>query len=148
MTSPFRTHRDKILGHYSTAAWLRSVVMALWNGADHPVALNRLHGLDDAHYAAFIDLVSAYRRTGQNDLAFRHLVEEIKVRVAQEQAAEQHDREFQEWRLDVARSLRQLGKPVGLTDDRYNWLEARFDAGDAPETAARACPMLTDPEIS
>lgn len=30
--SPFIRHRDKVMGYYSTAAWLRCVVLAMWGG--------------------------------------------------------------------------------------------------------------------
>ena len=45
-TSPFDIHRSKVLGHYSTASWLRSVVMAMYSGSTHPVGLSVLASID------------------------------------------------------------------------------------------------------
>lgn len=142
MISPFRVHRDKVLGHYSTSGWLRCVVMALWRGSTQPVGLSTLGGLDEEHFRAFIEMLTHYRREGKNDLAFRQLVQDVEARIQEEQAASEREERLEAWRGQTVRELRRLGKPTGLIDDRYNWFEARFDAGDTPETAASACEPL------
>lgn len=40
--SPFLTHRDKVLGYYNSASWLRAMVLALWRGSTHKVGLSQL----------------------------------------------------------------------------------------------------------
>ncbi|MFT3819805.1 MAG: hypothetical protein QM750_19705 [Rubrivivax sp.] len=142
MTSPFEIHRDKVLGHYSTAAWLRNVVMALWNGTDRPVGLSKLSSLDDDHFRAFVEMLRHYRSVGENDLAFLRLVEDVRARLEDDKAAEDREMRHVAWRSDAARELRRLGKPTGLLDDRYNWFEARFDSGDSAAAAAAACEPL------
>ena len=142
MTSPFLTHRTKVLGHYSTASWLRSVVMAMWNGSGHPVGLSKLTNLDAEHFAAFVEMLTHYRQVGENDPAFAKLVKEVEERLAQERQAAEREVELEAWLGDVKHSLRATGKPVSLAEDRYTWLSSRFDAGDSPDAAAAACPPL------
>lgn len=142
MQSPFATHRAKVLGYYSTAAWLRRVVMSLWNGVDHPLRLDRISGLDDSHFAALVEMVGYYRRCGESDPAFHQLVKEVEARLQEEEAAAERAREFESWCSDVKTELGRLKKPLGLLDDRYNWFEARFDAGDGPALAAAGCELI------
>ncbi len=139
MTSPFEIHRSKVLGHYSTAGWLRRVVMALWDGAVCPIGLSNISNLDDAHFKAFIDMVTHYRRFGEGDSSFQELVQEIQARLQQELDAAERDKLLQSWLLNAVHELRRLGKPVDLIDDRYNWFESRFDAGITPADAASEC---------
>lgn len=80
MSSPFLTHRAKVLGHYSTAAWLREVVMALYSGSMHRVGLSNVHTIDAEHYGAFYDMVTHYRKVGETDLTLHDLVQAIKER--------------------------------------------------------------------
>lgn len=40
-TSPFLKYRDMVLGYYSTASWLRRVIMAMWNGTDYKTGLSQ-----------------------------------------------------------------------------------------------------------
>jgi hypothetical protein len=136
--SPFGVHRDKVLGHYSTASWLRRVVMALWSGSTHPVSLSPLGTLDAAHYAAFNEMLDHYRRYGESDPALRRLVSEIDARMQAERAAEERDKALEAWCAQVKRELRAVGRPTGDVDDRYSWYEAQFDAGAAPGDVARA----------
>lgn len=145
MTSPFRTHRDKVLGYYGTAGWLRRVVLALWSGSAQPVGLSNLCGVDEDHFNAFIEMVTHYRRVGENDPALQQLVQDIEARVQEEAAAAEREKHFEAWRNDAASELRRLGKPADLVDDRYNWFAARFDAGDTPEVAALECQPLPMP---
>jgi hypothetical protein len=142
MESPFRKHRDKVLGHYSTASWLRGVVMAMWNGSAHPVGLSKLTNLDAEHFAAFVDMVSHYRKVGENDPAFERLVRDVEARLAAEQQAVAREADLEVWLRAVKQSLRLIGKPTSLVEDRYEWFSVRFDAGDTPEAAAAACPPL------
>lgn len=139
MTSPFEIHRSKVLGHYSTAAWLRGVVMALWSGAAHPIGLSKISTLDDAHFKAFIEIVTHYRRFGEGDSSFQELVQEIEARLQQELDAEERDKLLESWLLNAVHELRRLGKSVDLIDDRYNWFESRFDAGVTSAEAASEC---------
>jgi hypothetical protein len=88
MESPFQRHRGLVLGHYATAAWLRSVVMAMWNGHDYKVGLGQLGSLDARHFDACMDLFAHYRKHGENDPAFLRLADEVRRRMEQEAAAE------------------------------------------------------------
>ena len=101
--SPFITHRDKVLGHYSTARWLRGVVMSLYSGSAHPVSLSPLTNTDAAHYAAFLEMVSHYRNVGENDPALHALVEEIQRRLRDEQAAEERSLRLGDWNSEARR---------------------------------------------
>lgn len=88
MVSPFQRHRGLVLGHYSTAAWLRSVVMAMWNGHDYKVGLGNLVSLDQRHFDACIEMFAHYRKHGENDPAFLGLADDVRQRMEQEAAAE------------------------------------------------------------
>lgn len=142
MNSPFNTHRAKVLGFYSTASWLRRAVMAMWSGTAYPVGLSQLTNLDAEHFAALVEMMSHYRKVGEGDPALHELVKEIQARNAAERDASARAERFEAWSREVVRELRRLGKPEGLVDDRYNWFEARFDAGDTPEAAAAASEPL------
>lgn len=89
--SPFITHRSMVLGHYSTAKWLRRVVMAMYSGEANPVGLSQLTNLDAAHFAAFEAMVAQYRRVGENDPALHALAQEIQERWDAEKAAAETD---------------------------------------------------------
>ena len=78
--SPFELYREMILGHYSTAAWLQAVVLALWNGHQFKIGLSQLAGLDDSHYAALTHMLDYYRWHGENDPTFMSLADEIRNR--------------------------------------------------------------------
>lgn len=142
MESPFGKHRDKVLGHYSTASWLRRVVLAMWRGSAHPVTLSPLTNVDAEHFSAFVEMVTHYRKVGENDPAFMRLAEEVLDRLAEEQSAAAREDKFDEWLRAVRHELRGAGKPPTLADDRYEWFSGRFDAEDSPEIAARACQPL------
>lgn len=135
--SPFITHRDKVLGYYSTAGWLRALVLAMWNGSAHKVGLSQLASLDDAHATATLEMIASYRRHGENDPAFMSLADECRKRLEEEQAAAERSERLDEWCRDAQREIRRLGGKAGIVDDRYNWFVDRFDAGDEPEAAAR-----------
>lgn len=136
--SPFQTHRDKVLGFYSTASWLRALVLALWRGSAHKVGLSQLAQVDDAHAAAALDMMASYRRYGERDPAFMALAEECSQRLEEEQASADRNERLEDWCRDAERALRQLGGRPGIVDDCYSWFGARFDAGDEPQDAARA----------
>ena len=70
MISPFLTHRNKVLGNYGAADFLRSVVLAMYNGHSHKVSLSGLTNLDRDHITAFLELTSSYARHGENDDLF------------------------------------------------------------------------------
>ncbi|MEQ1594748.1 MAG: hypothetical protein ABL985_06590 [Casimicrobium sp.] len=76
MTSPFVTHRAKILGKNSTAAWYRQLLLAMYSGSAFPVGLSPLSSLDHEHAGIAIDLLSSYRLNGENDQASMDLAVE------------------------------------------------------------------------
>lgn len=136
MSSPFKTHREKVLGMYSTAAWMRSVVLALWS-TDHAMPpLARLQELDDSHFAAFNEMLARYRRAGDTDPDFQALVVEVKAMVAEEQAARVHAARFESWCKEVVAALRLLARDPELVEERCNWFEDQFNAGTTPTKAA------------
>ncbi|AMR77984.1 DUF7673 family protein [Cupriavidus nantongensis] len=137
MTSPFVAHRDKVLGHYSTAAWLRRLVLAMWNGNAYPVGLSQLTNLDDSHAKAVLEMLSSYRQNGENDATFMALAEECRARLEEEAAAAQRADEFEAWLRQVRSELRTVGLSRDLADDRYDWFEGKFNAGLTPGDAAR-----------
>lgn len=137
--SPFITHRDKVLGHYSTASWLRDVVMALHSGSSNPVGLSQLWRLDAAHFAAFQEMVAHYYRHGESDHGFVQLIKKVQARRVEERQAVEREAEFEAWLREAKKCLRESGKPAALGDDRYEWFSRRFDAGDSPGAAATAC---------
>lgn len=143
MPSPFEVHRDKVMGHYSTAEWLRNVVMSLWNGSGNPVGLSRIHNADAVHYKAFLDMLNHFRSVGEGDPALVRLVQEIEERKQQEREASERAQRLEAWLKDTQLELRMIGKPQGLVDDRHGWFVARFDRGDAPEAAAAECELET-----
>lgn len=136
--SPFETHREKILGHYSAARTLRDVVLALWNGQAYPVGLSSLTNLDAAHYRAFRDMVDHYHSQGENDPAFMRLADECVARAEKEAAARQRAERLKVWTLDTRWALKQLDLDVGVVEDHSSWFKQRFDAGESPELAAAA----------
>ncbi len=89
MKSPFKRHRDVILGYYSTAHRLRMCVMSLWNGDDYPFKLHWIGGMDQRHYAIFQEMLESYRRHGEGDPEFMALANEVRERLKAEAAAEQ-----------------------------------------------------------
>lgn len=138
-TSPFCIYRDMVLGQYSTAAWLRSAVMAMWNGQGHQVGLSQLTNLDIKHYDAFIAMVEHYRAFGENDQAFMALAEEIQLRMADEKAAENRAAAMEDWQRQML-GHSTIGRQAAryAIDDFYSWLEGQFDAGMEPSDAMRA----------
>lgn len=92
MQSPFITHRDEVMGHYGTAAWLRQLVLAKWNGTDYQIGLSNLAGFDDDRAPAAFDMLLSYRRRGESDPAFMSLARDCLARrnaeIAQTQRAE------------------------------------------------------------
>lgn len=136
--SPFHKHRDKVLGHYGTASWLRSVVLAMWNGTGYPVSLSKLTGLDAEHYEAFREMCDSYREHGEGDPAFMALADEVRKRVEQEQAAERRAADFEDWSREAKYELREAGRKSHELDDHYTWFEQQFDAGQSPKLAVDA----------
>lgn len=136
--SPFVTHRDKVLGWYGTAGYLRQVVLGLWSGGAYPVNLSRLGGLDDAHFAAVIAMLEHYRVHGESDAAFVALAEACLERGEQERAAAERSNALDTWCSQAQREVVAKGGRRGLVDDHANWFEARFEEGMASEAAAGA----------
>jgi hypothetical protein len=73
--SAFVVHRDKILGHHSTALRLQALVLNLYNGGDWrkklPVPLDNLvANADRETFEAVLDLLRGYFDSGENDLEF------------------------------------------------------------------------------
>ena len=136
--SPFEVHREKVLGHYRTAVWLRSVVLALWGGAEYPAGLSELGAIDSGHYQAFLDMVESYHQHGENDPAFMSLALEVLERGKEEAAANEREDRHKDWRSNARHELRVLGVGGGVLDDEYNWFESQFDLGTTPADAAQA----------
>lgn len=135
--SPFLTHRDKVLGHYGTASWLRQLVLAMWNGSDNQVGLSQIAQVDSEHAKAAFDMMLSYRENGERDTAFMSLAQECLSRAAEERAAAERADELESWMKETSRALRAIGVRGDLVDDRYNWFEAQFDAGIDPGAAAQ-----------
>ncbi len=138
LVNPFELHRDKILGHYSAAGFLRKVVLSLWNGTAHPTGLSGLTNLDAPHYRAFREMVDQYHTHGENDQVFMRLAEECNARYEEEEAARQRAERHESWARQVQWALKKLNLEEGVVDDHYNWFEHRFDLNDSPEAAAHA----------
>jgi len=134
--SPFIVHRDKILGHYSAASWLRGVVLSLWSGGECPVGLSHLASVDAAHYAAFSDMVAGYRAHGENDPAFMSLALEVREREAEDLAAKERSKNFENWLSAVKHELRVVGVGSDAADEDYNWFEAKYNANITAADAA------------
>lgn len=145
MTSPYRTHREKVLGHHSTASWMRRVVLALWSDGNPMPSFARLQTLDDAHFAALNDMLAHYRQVGENDPELAKLAADVEARMYEERAATERAGRFEAWCADVRAALAKLGREPELVDDRYNWFESQFDAGRTPDDAARAAEPLPLP---
>jgi len=126
--SPFFRHRKKVLGYYGTAAWLRSVVLAMWEGSIAPVGLSRLTGLDDDHYLAFAEMTAHYRQHGENDPALHALVQDIQERQREEREAKERDERWVKCRKETQAGLRKRGLRSGELDDRYGWFESLLRA--------------------
>lgn len=137
MCSPFEKHRDKVLGHYGTASWLRSLVLSMWNSS-FSVSLNRLPSLDNEHATAVFEMIESHRRHGEGDPAFMRLAEECLQRKEEETAAAARGERLDLWLREVRHSLRDQGSRAGMTDDCYYWFSGRFDEGMEPEQAALA----------
>ena len=76
--SPFLRYRQEILGHYGTAAALRSLTMNLWGGA--PCRLGALFMNADPHHARIaLECIAAYTQRGENDPHFMRLAEDIRA---------------------------------------------------------------------
>lgn len=129
--SPFSTHRDKVLGHYGTASFLRAVVLALWNGNGYKVGLSSICNLDQDHYAAFLEMIGHYRNFGESDRAFMALAKEVEARVAEEKRAAERAEDFEAWCREICYEIRQSGgaaarSATDLVDEHYSWLDNQF----------------------
>ena len=136
MTSVFETHREKVLGYYTTASWLRRLVLAMWNGNDYQVGLSRLATIDNEHFAAALAMIQAYRQNGERDEAFLSLAVECRQRVDAEKAAADRDDRLTRWCHSAQRAVTESGGRTGYVDDHYSWFESQFDLGVKPQAAA------------
>lgn len=134
--SPFTTHRDKVLGYYSTAAWLRTLVLAMWNGEGFKVGLSQLASIDAEHANAAFEMLGSYRQLGERDPAFMALANECRARLEQELAAAERGERFEEWCKDAQYAVKVAGGRSYFVDDHYNWFEKQFNQGTDPEGAA------------
>lgn len=136
--SPFLKYRDMVLGYYSTAGWLRRVIMSMWNGNDYKTGLSQITGLDAEHYQAFSEMVAHFRQHGESDSAFMALANDIRARMAEEQAAADRAGALDDWLDDVKHHTRLTrSATTNAMDDHYGWLERQFDDGVSPEQAMR-----------
>lgn len=137
-TSPFLKYRDMVLGYYSTASWLRRVIMAMWNGTDYKTGLSQITGLDAEHYQAFSEMVAHFRQHGESDSAFMALAKDILARMDEEQAAADRAAALDTWLDDVKDHTRLTrSATANAIDDHYSWLERQFDDGVSSEQAMR-----------
>lgn len=136
MTSVFTLHRDKVLGHYSTASWLRQLVLAMWNGTDYQVGLSNLAMVDADHFSAAMAMINSYRQHGERDAAFMNLAVECQQRIESEQAASERAGRLEDWCKATQYAVKQSGGRAFFVDDHYGWFEGQFEAGMAPEAAA------------
>lgn len=134
--NPFVTHRSKVLGRHSTASWLRRAVLCMHSGLDHPLSLSHLGEIDDAHFNAFVEMLTHYRRHGETDLAFMTLAKDCLEMLEEERTAKEREERWTAWSNEAKGELRKLGLDHYLLDDRYGFFEGRFDAGDTPAAAA------------
>lgn len=132
--SPFEKHREKLVGNYSTAAWLRKVVLAMYNGGAYPVGLSRLTNVDADHMLAFQELTSHYHRHGESDVTFMRIAEECLAIEERHTAARARAERFDPWTDEVRGALARRG--LNADDAESAWFEKRFDAGDSAEAAA------------
>lgn len=135
--SPFRVHRDKVLGHYATAAWLRGIVLSLAGEAAVPLG-PKLWNVDRDHWTAFIEMVTHFHTAGPNDPAYVELLAEVQERQVDERTAVVRSEQLEAWCRTTRLSLRRIGKAPGDLDDGYPWFEAAFDSGRTADQAAMA----------
>lgn len=138
--SPFLEYRDMVMGHYGTASWLRSLVMAMWNGSGYPVGLSQLGSVDEDHFNAAMAMLRQYRAHGENDCAFMALAEDIRVRMENEHAADEREQLFSDWRQELRYQLLECqmrpGDISNVMDEFCDLLETEFDAGHCVEDVA------------
>ena len=133
--APLVAHRERILGHYWAASYLRRVVLSLGvEGAT--VDLSLLLSLDRTHAGAVVDILETFRADPEGRV-FRELVDACLMRLADEQAAHERAERFESWLRLTRLHVDKLGLYQDLTVDRHGWFEDRFEAGDTPEQAAR-----------
>jgi hypothetical protein len=87
MESPFKIHGDMVLWHYSTATWLRQLVLAMWNGSVYQVGLSKLASIDDDHAKAAFEMLLSFRRRDETDKEFMDLAQKCRERLEEEAAA-------------------------------------------------------------
>lgn len=134
--SVFSTHRDKVLGHYSTASWLRQLVLAMWRGSDYPVGLSTLYSIDAEHFAAAIAMMQSYRKHGEDDESFMALAIECQQRIEAEKAAAERATRLEAWCKQAQRAVVEAGGRECYVSDHFGWFEIQFIAGYTPEGAA------------
>lgn len=135
MISAFITHREKVLGHYSTAVWLRQLVLAMWNGTDHQVGLSKIATIDADHFSAALAMIQAYRESGEHDSAFVALARECQQRVEAEKASALRADRYEKWRDAAQVAIEMTGGRELFVSDHDSWFERQFDAGMEPAAA-------------
>lgn len=136
MESPFQQYRHLVLGHYSTAAWLRMLVMAMWNGNAYKAGLSQLANVDEKHFDAAVRMMAHFRKHGENDPAFMSLADAIRERMDEERTAAEREERLEEWCRRARIALRDRGLRPDLVEDQYSWFERQFDSGKTPQEAA------------
>lgn len=72
--SPFSEHAELVLkGQYSTAQWLKNLVLSLWNGRLYPIGMSGLGRCDARHAAIAVSFIQHYAEHGEADEAFMRL---------------------------------------------------------------------------
>lgn len=137
MNSPFVLHRNKVLGHYSTASWLRMLVLAMYRGSQYQVGLSKLATVDIDHFTAALEMLQYYREEGEQAQGFMELANECRIRLEVEQEDSLREQKLESWLRDVRWELKKIGMPADLVDDCYTWFEKQFDAGTDAGAAAQ-----------
>lgn len=134
--SPFLTHKEILLSGYGAARTLRNITLSLWNGNNWPVALHRVNGLDERHFGIALELITWYRRYGEDDPHFMDVGRACESMVLEEKRQEEQQKAYEQWERLVNRELVRRGKDDGLAFDNYEWFLPRFEQGLTPDQAA------------
>lgn len=79
--SPYRLHRDKIFGHYSTAYRLQSLILHIYNSDIYKCNLGGLFGnADIKHRDLAIEIIKRYSILGEDDKDFMETARELEKR--------------------------------------------------------------------
>lgn len=137
MESVFKKYRPMVLGYYGTAAWLRQLILSMWNGAAYQVELSRIACIDSDHAQAVFDMLLSYREHGRNDREFMILAQECQDRLNEEMASDKRQEDLRRWVVNAENAVRSLGVRSDFIEDHYGWFESRFNAGIGAGEAVR-----------